>query len=128
MVHHLKMPAAFASLGIDGHNGLAEQVIARAVAAVEVVGRCIDRQVHQSQFRIGAHHRPHAAVAGATPGFFFPGIHAVLAGQWDGMKGPHGLAGMHIETTHPHGRALSQQGSRLSYCRSDYNIADYNRR
>jgi hypothetical protein len=49
VVDELEVPLALAGLQVDAHQALAEQVVAGAMAAVEVRGRCLDRQVHEAR-------------------------------------------------------------------------------
>ena len=126
-MNHLEMPSAFTGLCIDGDQALTKQVIPGPVAAPEIVGGCFHRQVHQSQLRIGAHHRPDTGITGAAPGFFSPALDAKLSGLGYGMESPHGLARADVETPHPHGGPLSHQRTCLGDLGRHQNIADDDR-
>ena len=58
------MPLALAGLQIHRDHALAEQSVARAMAAVVIAGRQFDRQIDQAQIFIHANLPPDAGVAG----------------------------------------------------------------
>ena len=75
----------------------AEQVVAGAMAAVEIRGRRFDRQIDQPGFRIDGDLGPDAGVAVDRPRVVLPGLVAELAGARNRVERPDQLAGAHVE-------------------------------
>ncbi|MCG3164009.1 MAG: hypothetical protein JMDDDDMK_05475 [Acidobacteria bacterium] len=96
----LKMPDALAGSGVQADDAFSKQVIAKAVAAVPVVGRRAGRQVDVAQLFIQRHRRPDVGVAGVLPRLILPGLRAELACLRDGVEDPDGFARAGVECLH----------------------------
>ncbi len=92
------MPDAFAALGVQADEARGEQIVAGAVAAVEIVRRRAEGDVHIAQLLVAANNRPRVGAAGVLPRTVFPGLVAEFALLRDGMEGPQLLARAHIES------------------------------
>ena len=96
------MPEPLAGAGVDGDEALREQVVARPVPAVVVVGRGRQRQVDDAQLLVAGGVGPHVGVAAVLPrravvdGVGPPRLHPELVLAGDGVKRPHVLAGPHV--------------------------------
>ena len=100
MVHQLEVPLALAGLQIDADQGVAEQIVAGPMAAVEVRRRIFDGQVYEARFFVDGDLRPNARVAVDRPRFVFPRVVAELAGLRNRVERPQELAGLHVERAH----------------------------
>ena len=96
---------------MQGHEGIGEQVVAEAVAAIIVGHRRSDRQIDQPQLFIRAHQGPDIGAAGVFPGVVWPGIVAKLAGMGDCVENPAHLARARIESAHMTGGRLAIVGA-----------------
>src|SRR6185295_11388612 len=92
MMHDLEVPFSLAGFQIDAHETLAEQVVAGTMAAVEIGGRRLDRQVDETGFLVHGDARPDAGVAVGRPRLVLPGVVAELAGAWNRVERPQHLA------------------------------------
>ena len=97
MVHELEVPLARSGTQVDAHQGLAEEVVSRPVAPVEVVRRGLHREVDQPQLLVDRDLRPHARVAVLGRGAVQPRVVAELARRGDRVKDPEALARAHVE-------------------------------
>src|SRR4029079_1667282 len=79
VVDELKVPHPRAGLRIEAHEAVAEQVVPQAMAAVEVAGGHLDRDVDVAELFVRGQRRPRTGVAGVLPGIAFPGFVAGLA-------------------------------------------------
>ncbi len=100
VVDDLKMPDAFAGARVEAHQAFVEEIVAGAMAAVEIAGGRFDGQIDVAEFGIGAHGRPDGGVAGVFPGSVLPGFVAEFARLRDGVEGPEQLAGANVEAAH----------------------------
>ncbi len=66
-MRELEMPDALAGVGLDAHEGLAEQIVSKAMAAIHVAGRRRDGHVHVAKIFIGTEKRPHGGLARVLP-------------------------------------------------------------
>src|SRR5262245_54444133 len=92
-MHELEVPLALTRFQIDADEALTEQVVARAVAAIEVRRRRLDRQVHEARLLIDGNLRPHPGVPVDRPRLVLPRVVAELAGSWNGVELPQLFAG-----------------------------------
>ena len=99
-MHQLVMPDLPAGGRLEANDALAIQAVARTMAAKIVVGRRGDREIHEAQFFIGAHRRPHIGVAGFFPGAVLPRLYAGLALLRHGVEGPEQLSAYDVEAAH----------------------------
>src|SRR5690606_37469783 len=91
----------FAGARIQADDALAEQVVARSVPAIEVIGGRLRRQIDIAQLQVRAHHRPDTGIASGLPGALLPGVVAELALQRDGVEGPYHLSGADVIAADP---------------------------
>ena len=105
VVNGLVVPAALAGADIQRHDGVAEQVVPGAVAAVIVRGpRALEGGEHQLPLFVhGQGKRPVEQVGLIPPGVAFPGVVPELAGLWRRMKGPGLRSRAHVEGAHAPG-------------------------
>ena len=81
VVHQLEVPLALAGLQVERDQALAEQTVARPMAAVVVAGRQLDRQITMPELFVDRHLRPDAGIAGVRPRILQPGVVAEFAGR-----------------------------------------------
>ena len=79
VMDQLEVPDALAGARVEADQAIGEEIVAGAVAAVEIAGRRLDRDVDVAEFLVGAQRRPGAGVAGVLPGVVLPGLVAELA-------------------------------------------------
>ena len=89
----LVVPDAAAGPRVEADDAVREQVVALAVAAIEVVRRGAHRQVDVAELQVGGHRRPDVGPADPFGCAVFPGRVAELAGARHGMEGPQQPAG-----------------------------------
>ena len=115
VVDELVVPLPFAGLQIDGDEALAEQTVPRAMAAVVVAGRHLDRQIRQAELFVDRYLPPDAGVPGVDPRVLFPGVVAEFAQLRDRVEDPEPLAGPDVEPADVTlSRSESSSGSRRS--------------
>src|SRR4029453_8908841 len=90
-------PLADTGLQIDGHEAFAKEIVARAMTAIEVGRRGLDRPIHETGFRIGGYLCPHAGIAVDRPGVIFPGLAANFTRSWNRVERPQRFAGADVE-------------------------------
>src|SRR6185436_5952493 len=100
VVHELEVPDALAGLQIDGHQAVAEQVVARTMAAEIVTGRIFNRQVCHAERFVDGDLRPDTGVAGVLERLFLPRVAAEFSRDWNGVEDPQALAGARVEAAH----------------------------
>ena len=100
MVRDLEVPFALAGLEIHAHQRVAEQVVARTVAAVEVRRRILDGQVREAGLFVHRDLRPDAGVAVDRPRLVLPRIVAELPRTRNRVERPQQLAALHVERAH----------------------------
>ena len=93
----LLMPDALAGSRIEAHEAAREQVVAGPMAAVEVAGRRLDRQIDVAELFVGGERRPDRRVAGIRPRIVQPRVVAELARLRNGVEGPQPLARADVE-------------------------------
>src|SRR5947207_15931155 len=98
------MPAALAGSRIERHDRRAIQAGARAIDAVEVIGRRTERNVHDAEPRVDRHLTPVVNAPDVLVGLLRPAIVAEFAGTRDGVERPYGLAGEHVVSADVAGR------------------------
>lgn len=94
------MPDPLAGARIEAHERLAEEVVAVAMAAIIVIRRGAERQVHVAQLLVGAEQRPRVGPARRLPGVVLPGLVADLARAGHRAEGPHEPARPDVEPAH----------------------------
>jgi hypothetical protein len=97
-------------------------------AAVVVVGRRAERQVHVAEVLVGAHWRPDVGAADGLPALLLPRLVAELAGLWDRVEDPAQLAGAGVEAADVAGRQVAAHGQVEDRRTDDDDVADHDRR
>jgi hypothetical protein len=100
----LKMPEAAAGGGVEGEERVGEEVVANAVASVEIEDGGAGGDVDDTALSIEGHAGPVVGSAGGLPCAGRPGFVAVFAGARDGMEGPAEGAGANVEGADVAGR------------------------
>src|SRR5580698_10276196 len=96
-MYALEVPESLAGRGIEGEDGVGVEIVADAVAAVEVEYRGARRSVDDSAFGVERHPCPVVGCAGGLPCIFGPGFVAGLSRMRDGVEAPGQFAGAHVE-------------------------------
>src|ERR1035437_6205808 len=91
------MPHALPRARVEAEDGLSDLSRALPLAAVPVVARRADGDVHVAARRIHRERRPHVRVAHVLPRIVLPRVVAELAGLGDGLEAPDALARPHVE-------------------------------
>ena len=128
VVDDLVVPDAATGPRVETDDAVREQVVALAVAAVEVVRRSADRQVDVAEFQVGGHRRPDVGAADPFGGAVLPGRVAELAAAGHGMEGPQQLAGTGVVTADVAGRPLRLRRPVHDRRADDDHVADHGRR
>src|SRR6185437_2567831 len=103
----LEVPHALPGAGVETDDRLGEEIMAESCAAVPVVARRADRQIHESASIIDAERSPHVRVTGGLPRIVEPRLGAfVLRAAWDGAEVPFTLARLDVERLHVAGRIV----------------------
>ena len=97
MVHELEVPLALAGLQVDGDDAFGEEVVAGTMAAVEIGGGRLDRQVRETELFVDRNLIPDADVAVDRPRIVQPRVVAEFAGPRNRVERPQPLAGAHVE-------------------------------
>ncbi len=97
VVDELEVPLPLAGTQIDADQRFAEEVVAGAVAAIEVVGRGLHRQVGQAEVLVDGDLRPDAGVAVLLGRAAQPRVVPELARFRDRVEDPQALAGADVE-------------------------------
>src|SRR5262245_54655986 len=118
----LKMPDPFARGRIKANQAFAEQTVARTMAAVVVVCRRAEWQVHVTERFVDGDHRPDVGVPGVVGRPVLPGVMTELAGLRHGVKGPQLLAGLDVESKDVAARLLLHQRSVSNVRTSDDDV------
>src|SRR5436309_10382229 len=99
-MHDLVVPLALASFHVDAYQTVAVQIVAGAMAAVEIGRRIFHWQVREARFFVSRDLRPDTGIAVDRPRFVLPGVVAELARTRNRVEGPQDLARLHIEAAH----------------------------
>src|SRR5215472_4549081 len=91
------MPLALAGFQIDADQAVGEQVVAGAVAPVEVRGRRLDWGVGQAELFVDGDLAPDSGVAIDGPRFLQPSVVAEFARPWNGIELPKFFSGARVE-------------------------------
>ena len=122
------MPELLARLDVDRDQALGVEVVARAVAAVEVVRRGADRQVDDAVLVVAREHRPDVRVARVAPGFVFPGLDSLVALPGHGAEHPAELARARVPAAHPARDGLLRDPPVGDRGAGDDHVPDHDRR
>ena len=96
VMDQLVVPRPLPGLHVQRDQAGAEQVVAGAEAAVEVLGGAVGGNVDEPQLRISRERRPRRDVAGPLPGVVLPGLVPELAGAGQHVELPQELAGARV--------------------------------
>src|SRR5262249_54754651 len=102
--------------------------VAEAMTAVEVIGRCFDRQIDVAKLRVCGHWRPYRGVTGHCPTVLLPRVVAKLAWLRNGMEGPLPLARPHVVSTHVSSDVSDRLREREESRSNNSRVADDHRR
>ena len=102
----LVVPATLAGFTVDGDDALGVQVVAEAMAAVEIVRRRADWQVGGSRFLVDCDHGPDVRVTAVAPRLVLPGFDAEFVVLGDGVEDPGKIAGRDVVGPNEAGRRL----------------------
>ena len=95
-MNELVVPDPFAGPDVEADDALGEEVVARPVAAVPVVGGDLGRQVEVAQLLVDRELRPDAGVAGVAPRLVFPGLDPEVVSLRHDVEDPEPLAGPRV--------------------------------
>ena len=109
VMHRLEMPDALAGVRVEREQAIREEIVAEAVAAVEIECRRAGRHEHDAALHIDGHAGPVVRGADRFLGIGRPGVVAELAGMRNGVERPAHFAGAHVEGADIAGR----RGQRL---------------
>ena len=125
VMHGLEVPDALAGVGAQRHDGIGEQVVAEALAAVVVRARAARRDEDEIAGGIGDDHRPDIGGTGARGAAVLPGVRAdrcrVLR---DRIPAPLHRAGHRVEGRAPRRSARSVRAAVLNRRADDDGVAD----
>src|SRR5204863_8660147 len=104
----LKMPESFACLSIQSNQAICEEIVADAVAAVEIKCGGARWDIDNSALGIERHTGPIVRCAAGLPGVSGPSAIPKLPGMSNGVKRPVQLAGTNVESVNvARGRGMS---------------------
>src|SRR5689334_20998901 len=72
VVQSLEMPHTLSSGSVETDETVREEIVAVTVTAIEIAGRCFERQIHVAALCICGESGPHASVAGVAPAIVLP--------------------------------------------------------
>jgi hypothetical protein len=104
----LIMPQSFAGLGVQGNQGVREEIRALPVSSVAILGSGRYRKIHNASVFIATHRRPDIGAASIAPGIFLPGIIPELSRMRHRVKPPDGFARERIKRANVATRSLRQ--------------------
>ena len=96
-MQRLKVPDALAGPGVERDRAVREQVVAAAIAAVEVEGRRAESGEDQPALLVDAEPTPGVGPAPVLPGIALPGLVSELSRTGHGVEPPEFLARADVE-------------------------------
>src|SRR5436190_14509540 len=105
-MHQLVMPDAFAGARVERHERVAEQVVARTIAAVEIEARAAEVDERDATPLVDGGLAPVMDAAGLLVGLWRPRVVPELAGMRDAVEDPLYPAGAHVIRLHVGGRGI----------------------
>src|SRR5437660_1098121 len=104
-MNDLIVPDSVARLRVQAHEAVTKQVVAGAVATIEVglsiEGRgALDGQIHIAELVVSAEQPPHRRSTGNLPGVVQPGVVPELARMRNRVERPELLAGPNVVAAH----------------------------
>src|SRR5262249_31403244 len=91
--HELEVPQALAGAQVEREQRIAEESLAFAIGAVEIVGRRAEREVADAALFVDRDFAPRVHAADVRPRILGPSVVAELAGVRDGVELPYQFAG-----------------------------------
>ena len=104
VMHRLEMPEPLAGARVERDQAIAEEIRARPVCAVEIVGRRTGRHVDDPALLVDGELAPAVRAADVLVRVLRPCVVAVLARSRDGMELPDEVAGQHVVRANVAGR------------------------
>ena len=123
----LLKPFQLAGRGVEGDEGVAVEVPALAIGAVEVGGRRSRRREHQAAREVDGHVRPRVRARAVLPALAFPRLDAGLARSRNRVKRPQQLPAARI----PAPNVAVEAGARRAFAvaaSGDDDVAEDDRR
>ena len=93
----LEMPEALAGVGVEGEQRVGEEVVAEAIATVEIKDSRASGRVENAAFGIESHAGPVVCGSGGLPRTIGPGFVAKFAGMRNRVEGPAQGPAVHVE-------------------------------
>ena len=95
-MHDLEMPQPLAGPRIEREQAVAEEVVALAIAAVEIVRWRAGRQKHDAVLLVEREIAPRVRAARVPEGGLRPRFVSVFTGTRNRVERPHELSGEHV--------------------------------
>src|SRR5262245_48420834 len=99
-MHQLVMPDAFAGARVERHDRVAEEIVARTIAAVEIEARAAEADERDAALLVDRELAPVVNAAGIPVRVGWPGVVAELAGMRDAVEDPLKFAGADVVRLH----------------------------
>src|SRR6516225_2898861 len=99
-MHQLVMPDAFAGARVERYERVAEQVVARTIAAVEIEARAAEADERDPPLLVDGGLAPVVNAAGLLVGLWRPRVVPEFAGMGDAVEDPLNPAGAHVVRLH----------------------------
>ena len=104
-MHLLKMPDSLAGSSVQGEGAVGEQVVSRAIRAIEIRGCRAGSAKKQSPFFVQSKTRPGIDAGSLFPGISLPCLVSNFSRTRNGVKSPDLFAGLAVEGANIAGRA-----------------------
>src|SRR5215469_12331794 len=98
-MNRLEVPELFARRGVDSDEAVGIEIVAEAIAAVEIVRARAGGGKDDAALLIHGNAGPGIGAAGFQIRIFGPGVITLLAGIWDCMEGPEQFAAADVPAT-----------------------------
>ncbi len=129
VMNQLLVPHLLARARFHRDERVAIEVVTGAMATVDIVGWRLDRQVDQTELRVGRERSPQTSVPGVVGRPILPGLVTRLALARDSVEGPAFSAGADVEGHHVGLRiGLVHAGTDQHRRTDDHGVADDHRR
>src|SRR5262249_5662701 len=92
VMHELEVPEALAGAQVEREQRIAEESLAFAIGAVEIIGRRAEREVADAALFVDRDFTPRVHAADVRPRIPGPSVVAELPGMRDGVKLPYQFA------------------------------------
>ena len=98
------MPDSLAGFGVQGKQAVGEEVVSKAVCAVEIECCRAGWGIDDAAFTVECHAGPVVGCATLLPGVFGPGVISEFAGMGNGVERPAQFAGANVISADVAGR------------------------